>query len=249
MTPLKAINKSKKNMTDSIAKLIDHAILHPTLTDQQIVAGCELAKQLSVASVCVKPYTVELAAKTLRDCDVGVGTVIGFPHGSNSTEIKVAESNWALDRGATELDMVVNIGKVRQADWDFVQKDIAAVVNAGHNRNAIVKVIFETDFVTEREDKIKLCHICEAVAADFVKTSTGFGFVKGPDGNYNYAGASVSDVILMRETCSPNVQVKASGGIRSYEDATRFRDLGCTRLGTSASAAIVEGQGVDVTSY
>lgn len=236
-------------MTESIASLIDHALLHPTMSDEQIVEGCQLADRLALASVCVKPNSVSLAARTLANSNVAVGTVIGFPHGSNASLIKVLESNRAMLDGAVELDMVVNIGKVLQGDWDFVREDIKAVVEVGHEKNGLVKVIFETDLVTSREDKIRLCEICDEVNADFVKTSTGFGFVKQTSGDYNYIGATEDDVRLMRETCSERVGIKASGGIRSYADATKFRDLGCSRLGTSASEAIVAGEGVDAASY
>ena len=235
-------------MSDSIAKLIDHALLHPTMSDDEIRSGCELAKRLDVATVCVKPYAIPLAASVLKDTEVGVGTVIGFPHGSPPTEVKVAEANWAIQSGATELDMVVNVGKVIQGDWDFVRQDIRAVVNAGHSGNARVKVIFETDFVTEAAAKRMLCEICCEEKADWVKTSTGFGFTK-QSGGYSYTGATESDVSLMVAVCGDRCQVKASGGIRSYEDAIKFRDLGCTRLGTSASETIVAGQGSDSTSY
>ncbi len=235
-------------MSQSIAKLIDHALLHPTMTDEQIRAGCELARNLEVATVCVKPYAVPLAASLLAGCDVGVGTVIGFPHGSHPTDAKIAEAQWAIQNGASELDMVVNVGKVLQADWDFVQQDIAAVVDVGHNNETLVKVIFETDYVTDRDAKVKLCEICCEVGADWVKTSTGFGFTKGAQG-YSYVGATVEDVELMIDVCAGRCQVKASGGIRSYDDAVKFRDLGCSRLGTSASQAIVAGQGSDATSY
>src|SRR4051812_39462371 len=186
-------------MSESFAKLIDLALLHPTLTDDELRAGCDKAKRLGVASVCIKPYAVKLAAELLRGSNVGVGTVIGFPHGSNATEIKAAEAKLACEQGATELDMVVNIGKVISRDWDYVAQDIQAVVEVGHRYEAIVKVIFENDFLTDDDLKIKLCGICGRVGADFVKTSTGFGFVKQRDGNYNYQGATERDVELMRK--------------------------------------------------
>ncbi len=236
-------------MSQSICQLIDHALLHPTMTDAELVAGCELADRLQVATVCVKPYAVHLAAQTLRDSQVGVGTVIGFPHGSQASAVKAAEANRALMDGATELDMVVNVGKVLQGDWDFVREDIQSVVEVGHAKNAIVKVIFETDYVTADDMKIRLCEISEEAGADYVKTSTGFGFVKQSSGDLNYVGATESDVKLMRQTCSDKVGVKASGGIRSYEDALKFKELGCARLGTSASEAIASGEGSDAESY
>ncbi|MEZ6095044.1 MAG: deoxyribose-phosphate aldolase [Pirellulaceae bacterium] len=232
-----------------VERLIDHALLHPTMTDDEIRAGCELAKRLNLKSVCVKPYSIPLAVSVLRDSETLVGTVIGFPHGSSPTEIKVAESNWAMDHGATELDMVVNIGKAKQGDWKFVSQDIAAVVNAAHSRNVIVKVIFETDYLTDTATKQKLCEICEQVGADFVKTSTGFGFVKVASGDYNYVGATEQDIELMRKSCSDKVGVKASGGVRDFEQASRLVELGASRLGTSASEAIVNRSGKDAKSY
>lgn len=234
---------------EPIARLIDHALLHPTMTDQEIREGCEIAARLGVMSVCVKPYAVPLAAEVLKGSQTAVGTVIGFPHGSQPTEIKVAEAEWAMTAGAVELDMVVNVGKALQGDWEFVRRDIEAVAQAAHRRGALLKVIFETDYVTRDEDKRRLCEVSEAAGADFVKTSTGFGFVKLSNGDYNYVGATPHDIALMRASCSPNVGVKASGGVRSYEQALEYQKLGATRLGTSASAAIIKGAGKDSSSY
>ncbi|MFO0455545.1 MAG: deoxyribose-phosphate aldolase [Planctomycetota bacterium] len=235
--------------TEPIARQIDHALLHPTMTDQEMREGCELAARLGVKSVCVKPYAVPLAVEALRGSETVVGTVIGFPSGSHPTEVKVAEAEWAMAAGAVELDMVVNVGKVLQGDWDFVRRDIEAVASAAHKRGALLKVIFETDYVTKDEDKRRLCEVSEAAGADFVKTSTGFGFVKQPSGDYNYVGATSHDIALMRASCSPKVGVKASGGVRSHEQAVEYRKLGATRLGTSASAVIIKGAGKDSNSY
>ena len=145
--------------------------------------------------------------------------------------------------------MVVNVGRVIQGDWDYVNQDIRTVFDAAKQFDAILKVIFETDFVTEQSDKIRLCEICSEIGVDFVKTSTGFGFVKQESGDYGYQGATENDIKLMREICPASVGVKASGGIRDYATADRFRQLGATRLGTSATKAIVEGQGADLASY
>jgi deoxyribose-phosphate aldolase len=229
-------------MTVSIARLIDHSLLHPTLTDEELRAGCEVARRLGVASVCIKPYAVGMAAEILSGSHVQVGTVIGFPHGSNLTEVKVFEARLACQQGATELDMVVNIGKVLSGDWEYVERDIRAVVEVAHAHRAITKVIFENDYLPSDEVKIRLCEICERVGAEFVKTSTGFGFVKQKDGNYNYKGATPHDLKLMRDHCGPGVQVKAAGGVRTYEEAVRVRDLGVTRIGASATEAIVAGE-------
>jgi len=236
-------------MPDSIARLIDHALLHPTLTDDQLEAGCRQARQLGVASVCIKPYAVPLAARILAGSDVAVGTVIGFPHGSHATEVKAFEADLACRQGATELDMVVNVGKVLSGDWPCVEADIRAVVEVARKHGAITKVIFENDYLPGDDVKIALCQACQRAGADFVKTSTGFGFVKQPDGSYNYLGATEHDVRLMRQHCGPTMQVKAAGGIRSYEDAVRMRDLGATRLGASASDAIIAGAARDPQGY
>jgi deoxyribose-phosphate aldolase len=223
----------------SIARLIDHSLLGPTLSDAELRAGCELARRHGVAAVCIKPYAVRLAAELLAGSGVAVCTVIGFPHGGHCTEIKVAEAELACRQGATELDMVVNVGKVLSGDWAYVEADIRAVVDAAHGHGAITKVIFENDFLTSDDQKIRLCQICERAGAEFVKTSTGYGFVKQPGGDYNYRGATEHDVRLMRQHCSPKVQIKAAGCVRTYADAVKVRELGCTRIGASATEAII----------
>lgn len=234
-------------LNEPIARLIDHALLHPTMTDDEIRNGCELAKRLNLKSVCVKPYAVPLAVSVLSGSNTAVGTVIGFPHGSNPTPIKVAETIWAMDHGATELDMVINVGKALQGDWGFVENDIRAVVEMAHARGALVKVIFETDFVRSDECKRRLCQVSENAGADFVKTSTGFGFVKQTNGDFNYVGATPADIELMRANCS--IGVKASGGVRDFAQAMAFCNCGATRLGTSASELIVLGEGSNSESY
>lgn len=226
----------------SLAKTIDHALLHPTLTDKEMVLGCEVAKRLHVASVCVKPCFVSHAARLLAESDVRVGTVIGFPHGVHTSEAKAFEAQQACRDGAVELDMVVNVGKVLSGDWGFVHQDIAAVWDVARAQRALLKVIFETDFLLNDGDKIRLCQICSEIGVDFVKTSTGFGFVKQAKGGYDYVGATAHDVELMRAHCSEKIQVKASGGIRTRDDALRMISLGATRLGTSASEAILRGE-------
>ena len=235
-------------MTDLVS-LIDHAILHPTATESDLQQGCSLADQLGVATVCVKPYWVAAAASLLADSEVGVGTVIGFPHGSNNSSLKAAEADQACDDGATELDMVVNVGRVLDGDWDYVQNDIQAVCQVARQRGALLKVIFETDFVTADEDKIQLCQICTDLGVDFVKTSTGFGYTRRDEGGYAYRGATEHDIKLMAAAVGESVQVKASGGIRGYEDALRMVELGASRLGTSASAEIAKQQGSNQSSY
>jgi deoxyribose-phosphate aldolase len=195
-----------------------------------------------VASVCVKPSHVTLAAKHLRNSAVLVSTVIGFPHGGATTETKVAETQLACRQGAREVDMVVNLGKVFSADWQYVERDIRAVTDTAREAGAITKVIFETGLLPDDETKIRLCQLSEAAGVAFVKTSTGFGYVRRSDGTMVATGATEHDVRLMRARCGPAVRVKASGGIRSYEDARRFVELGATRLGTSSTKEIADGE-------
>ena len=222
----------------SICQLIDHAVLHPTQTDADLARACELGRHVRVATVCVKPYMVSRAAELLQGSGVGVSTVIGFPHGSATTPLKTEEVRAACRDGATELDMVVNIARVLEEKWDYVEQDIRAVVEAGREFGAITKVIFETGYLPRDEFKIRLCEISEAAGAAFVKTSTGFAFVQQSDASMHAAGATEHDVALMRKHCGPSVGIKAAGGIRSYADALRFVRLGATRLGTSATETI-----------
>ena len=223
-----------------LAKLIDHSLLHPTMTDEDLIKGCEIAKQYNVASVCIKPYAVPLAVATLKGSDVLVGTVIGFPQGNSTTEIKLAETEKACKDGAVEIDMVINIGKALQEDWAYVEAEIKAIADLTHQHGAILKVIFENDFLPEDKFKIKLCEICSRAKADFVKTSTGYGFVKGPDGKYSYQGATHADLKLMLQHSAPEVQVKAAGGVRTLKDMLAVQALGVTRVGASATVVILE---------
>ncbi|MBO3800441.1 MAG: deoxyribose-phosphate aldolase [Candidatus Brockarchaeota archaeon] len=224
---------------ESISKMIDHSLLHPTLTDEDLKAGCLLARRYDVAAVCIKPYAVKLAKEILSGTSVAVCTVVGFPHGSSTTDIKVEEARKACEDGATEIDFVVNIGKVLSRDWDYVSREIKMVNDTVVERGAIVKVIFENDYLTD-EFKIKLCHICNQHRVAFVKTSTGYGFVKQPDGTYMYKGAVERDVILMRKECIPEIQIKVAGRIRTLDDLLKFKALGATRIGTTATEAILE---------
>jgi len=223
-----------------IAKMIDHSILQPTYTDADLKKNCEVAKKYNVASVCVKPYAVKAAKELLKGSDVLVGCVIGFPHGNSSIEVKEFEAKQACKEGAAEIDMVVNIGKVLGEDWAYVEKEIKTITDACHSNNAIVKVIFETDFLTEDKHKIKLCEICSKVKADFVKTSTGYGFVKGSDGKFSYTGANEHDIKLMRKHAAPEVQVKASGGVRTLDELLKFKAMGVTRVGATATEVMIE---------
>ncbi len=226
----------------SIVSMIDHAVLHPTQTDDDLRKACQMCAELGVASVCVKPSMVSLATELLAGSETVPSTVIGFPHGGTSTETKVRETELACAAGAREVDMVVNIGQTLAQNWDYVADDIRAVAEAATATGALTKVIFETGLLPNDELKIKLCEICEQAGVAFVKTSTGFGFVKDTDGNLQSTGATEHDIQLMREHCSDKLQVKASGGIRSFADAQKFVALGATRLGTSGTEAIAAGE-------
>lgn len=216
-------------MTQNIAALIDHTLLKQNATKQQIEKLCEEAKTYTFASVCVNPTWVELSAKLLQDSPVKVCTVIGFPLGASTTEVKAFETNNAIENGAEEIDMVINVGALKDADYDFIQKDIAAVVEAAKGK-AIVKVILETCLLTN-EEIIKASEISKAAGADFVKTSTGF----------STGGATVEAVKLMRDTVGQSLGVKASGGVRSLEDLQAMVDAGASRIGASSGVEIMQG--------
>ncbi len=223
-----------------LAKMIDHSLLHPTMTDADLIRECDVARKYDVASVCIKPYAVPLAKERLTGSGVKVGTVIGFPHGNPAIGTKVFEAEQVCRDGAVEVDMVVNIGKVLGRDWDYVTREIREVLQVVHGNGALLKVIFENDFLPADEYKIRLCEICSELKVDFVKTSTGYGFVKGPDGKYSYKGATDHDLKLMREHAAPEVQVKAAGGIRTLDDLLRVKELGVTRVGATATVVILE---------
>ena len=223
-----------------LAKMIDHSILHPTMTDSDLIRECAIAAKYDVASVCVKPYMVKQAKVLLAGTDVLVGCVIGFPAGNSTIAVKVFETETACNDGAVEIDMVINIGKALQGDWDYIEEEIGAVTNTCHRNEAIVKVIFETDYVTNNTDIIKLCEICTKVGADYVKTSSGFGFVKGKDGKYDYVGATIPNLLLMRQHSGPDVKVKAAGGVRTLDGLIAVQEAGCSRCGATATIAILE---------
>ena len=232
---------------EDLAKMIDHSLLHPTMTDQELEDGCRLAARYGVASVCIKPYAVKRAAELLAGSGVLVGAVIGFPHGNACTESKRYETELACRDGASEIDMVINVGKALGGDWDYVERDVRAVCDEARRHGARVKVIFENDYLgkggaglSADAFKKKLCEICERAGAAWVKTSSGYGFVKQPDGSYNYQGATEHDLALMRASVSPAVQVKAAGGVRDLDGLIKVRDLGCSRCGATATAAMLD---------
>jgi deoxyribose-phosphate aldolase len=218
-----------KTMTyEQLAKTIDHSLLRPELTEVDVIAGCEVAARYHVASVCVKPYHVKLAAQLLATSDVKVGTVVGFPHGNSTIATKVFETQEAVAAGATEIDMVINIGELRSGHADYVHHEIRAVVNAAHPK-AIVKVILENAYLTHAE-KVLGCQLVEEAGADFVKTSTGFA----------PTGATVEDIALMRATVGSQVQVKAAHGVRTLDQLLAMIDAGATRSGATATATILD---------
>lgn len=228
------------NIVQEIMKMVDHSLLGPGLTDEQLKEGCAVAAKYHTASVCVKPYHVRQAAEYLKETDVAVGAVIGFPHGNSTTAIKVAEAKQVLADGAVEVDMVVNIGKVLSEDWAYVTQEIKTLADLAHLNGAILKVIFENDLLPEDRFKIRLCEICNEVGADFVKTSTGYNYVKGPDGKYSYQGATLHDLQLMRDHAAPEVQVKAAGKSGTLETVLKIREIGVTRTGTAQTAQLFD---------
>ena len=214
---------------DAIAKRIDHSLLGPALSVAELEEGCRLAARYGVASVCIKPFAVPLAARILGGSGVFVGTTIGFPHGGHATSVKVFEARQAMADGATELDMVINIGQAIGGEWDAVAFDIRAVTTVAHDGGAIVKVIFENCYLSD-EQKVRLCQICGEVGADYVKTSTGYGT----------GGATVEDLRLMRRAAPPHVKLKAAGGVRTLDSMIKVAEIGCDRIGASRTAEILD---------
>ena len=214
---------------EQFTKVIDHSLLQPQLTEDDVFVGCKIAKQYDTASVCVKPYHVKLAARLLADTTVVVSTVVGFPHGSATTMTKLIEAKQALEEGAIELDMVINYGQLRSGYIDYVKREVQLICAAAHVNNAKVKVIFENAYLTD-EQKIAACKLCDEAGADWVKTSTGFA----------PTGATVADIKLMRANVSDKVQVKAAHGIRTLAAALEMIDAGVTRIGATATIAMCE---------
>ena len=230
---------NKTTTPESLAKMIDHSLLHPTMTDKDVVNGCELAKKYRVATACIKPYCTPWVRDLLAGSGVGVCPVIAFPHGNSKTAIKVQEAEAAVLDGGSEIDMVVNIGKVIGGDWDYVSAEIKAINEAVTSKGAILKVIFENDYL-EDQHIISLCEICSRHQVAFVKTSTGYGFVKQANGMYSYKGATDHHLALMRKHSAATVQIKAAGGVRTLDDLLRVRALGVARVGATATEAILE---------
>jgi len=212
-----------------IAQMIDHSLLRPELTEEDIRKGCEIAMKYNVATVCCSPSEVALVRELLKGSDVKTTTVVGFPHGYNTTETKVFEAEQAIKDGAVELDMVLNISRLLSGDYDYVRKDIQAVVEAAHSHNILVKVIFENYYLTDEQKKVA-CKLSEEAGADFVKTSTGFAG----------GGATLEDLQLMRENVSQKVQVKAAGGVRDLDMALKVRQIGCSRFGATRTETIMQ---------
>lgn len=219
---------SKTITLKELAKTIDHSLLSPDLTIKEVMDGCELADRYHVASVCVKPCDVKLAARVLKNSDVKVGTVIGFPHGNSTTVVKVFEAKKAIEDGAVELDMVINIGALRSGQFDLVREEIQSVVKEAHGK-AIVKVILENAYLT-KDEVVKGSQLVEQAGADYVKTSTGFA----------PSGATLEDLKLMRSSVSERVQVKAAHGIRTLDALLEVIDIGVTRVGARSTAAMLD---------
>jgi deoxyribose-phosphate aldolase len=212
-----------------IAKMIDHSLLNPSLDAEQLEAGCRLALEYDVASVCIMPYYLKRCAELLAGSTVRASTTVGFPHGGHATAVKQAEARQALADGGQELDMVVNVSKVLSGDWDYVRADLKAVIDVTHEAGQQVKVIFENCYLADAH-KIRLCEICGELGADWVKTSTGYGT----------GGATHDDLKLMRQHSPDHVQVKAAGGVRDLDALLAVRALGVTRVGASATQAILD---------
>lgn len=212
-----------------VAKMIDHSLLNPTLTVDELEAGIGLALAYDVASVCIMPYYLKRCAQRLAGSDVKASTTIGFPHGGHATEIKRAEAQQAIADGCEELDMVVNVSQVLSGNWDYVRDDIGAVIDVAHAAGQKVKVIFENCYLHD-DQKVRLCEICSELDADWVKTSTGYGT----------GGATMDDLRAMREHAAEHVQVKAAGGVRDLDKLLEVRAIGVTRIGASRTAAILD---------
>jgi deoxyribose-phosphate aldolase len=219
---------TRDNLTEEkLAKAIDHSLVAPLITHDDVIKGCEIARKYNVNSVAVKAYDIPLAVKLLKGTDVKVGTVVGFPHGSTTPEVKNFEARQAVKLGAVEIDAVTNFAATKSGDFELLRRDIKAIIDGAGD--AIVKIILETCYLTD-EEKIKVCKLAEELGAEFVKTSTGFGTL----------GATAEDVRLMRKTVSPHIRVKAAGGIRDLDKAIEILEAGADRIGATRTAGIIE---------
>jgi deoxyribose-phosphate aldolase len=214
---------------EDLAKMIDHSLLRPELSEEQVAAGCEIAKKFNVASVTVRPSDVDLAVRWMEGGSVPVGSVVGFPHGSPTTAVKLYEARDLLRRGAKEIDMVINIGKMISRQFQYVEMELLQMAETCHREGALLKVIFENAYLTE-DLKVIACRICKRTEVDFAKTSTGFA----------PTGATIEDLQLMYRHCAPRVKLKAAGGVRTLDKALEAYQAGCARLGASATVAILE---------
>jgi len=214
---------------EAVAKMIDHSLLNPALTQRELDAGCELAVAYDVASVCILPYYLARCAEILKGSSIKASTTVGFPHGGHTTLVKLAEAKQALDDGGEELDVVCNISKVLSGDFGYVKSELAALTDLVHGRGQKIKVIFENSYLDETQ-KIALCTICGEIGADWAKTSTG----------YSSSGATIDDLKLMRAHCPPHVQIKAAGGIRDLDGLLAVRAVGATRSGASRTRDILD---------
>jgi deoxyribose-phosphate aldolase len=229
---------STQPTVNELAKMIDHSLLHPTMDQKAVIEGCQISRDYDVATACIKPYDIRLALDIFAGTTVMACAVIGFPHGNSTTGIKVIEAESAALAGAEEVDMVVNIGKVKGGEWAYVLNEIKMINQAVVGAGSILKVIFENDYLTN-EEIIKLCELCSEADVAFVKTSTGYGFVKGDDGKYSYQGATIEHLKLMRQHTADHIQIKAAGGVRTLDDLLKVRELGVTRIGATATIAML----------
>lgn len=223
-----------------IAKMVDHSLLHPAMTDAEFEAECQVALDCNVGAICVKPYHVKRAAELMAGTDILVSAVVAFPHGNSTMEIKLAETRQVLEDGATEVDYVINMGKAISGDWAYVDEEIRREDALVKSYGAILKVIFENDMLTSDEQKVKLCRICSKYKVGFVKTSTGYCYQKGEDGKYFTEGATHHDLMLMRKYSDPEVQVKAAGAVSTLDPVLAAYELGATRFGLKGAKKLVE---------
>lgn len=241
MDPGTALGTEESGLTSyDIAQMIDHSLLHPSLTDRELEEECKVAAEYHAASVCVKPYHTKRAYELLAGTGVKVCAVIAFPHGNSSIDVKLCEAEQVIRDGAVEVDMVVNLGKLMSRDWEYIENEIREINRVTIAGNAILKVIFENDLIPDDDIKITLCRICSKYRVAYVKTSTGYSYVKGADGKYSYKGATEHDLKLMRAYSSPEVQVKAAGSVGNLDAILAARRIGVTRVGTKGIKQIVE---------